>query len=74
MYVTYEIDDTFGISQLLMEQRYRADLDRFRSPHIYRGMSNVDFDIVTSLRRVCKHKEKKTGAGDTVQLHKICGF
>jgi hypothetical protein len=59
MYVTYEIDDTFGISQLLMEQRYRADLDRFRSPHIYRGMSNVDFDIVTSLRRVCKHKEKK---------------
>jgi hypothetical protein len=58
MYVTYEIDDTFGISQLLMEQRYRPDLDRFRSPHIYRGMPNVDFDIVTSLRRVCKHKGK----------------
>ena len=59
MFKTVDIDDTFGISQLLMEQRYRPDLDRFRSPHIYRGMPNVDYDIITSLRRVCKHKGKK---------------
>ena len=59
MYKTYDIDDAFGIYQLLMEQRYRPDLDRFRSPHIYRGMPNVDYDIITSLRRVCKHKGKK---------------
>ena len=59
MFKTVDIDDTFGISQLLMEQRYRPDLNRFRSTHIYRGMPNVDYDIITSLRRVCKHKGKK---------------
>lgn len=53
---TIEIDDIFGISQLLMEQQYRPDLKRYRSLHIYRGMPNVDFDIVTSLRRVCKRE------------------
>lgn len=51
---TVVIDDIFGISQLLMEQVYRPDLKRYRSLHIYRGMSNVDFEIVPSLNRVCK--------------------
>ena len=59
MVKTYIIDDIFGISQLLMEQRFRPDLNRYRSLHIYRGMSNVDYDIVTSLRRVCKDKGQK---------------
>ena len=59
MVKTYEIDDIFGVSQLLMEQRYRPDLGRYRSLHIYRGMPNVDYRIVTSLRRVCKEKQKK---------------
>ena len=56
---TVVIDDLFGISQLMMEQVYRPDLKRYRSLHIYRGMSNVDFDIVPSLRRVCKHKAEQ---------------
>ena len=56
---TVIIDDIFGVSQLLMEQVYRPDLKRYRSLYIYRGMSNADFDIVTSLRRVCKHKAAK---------------
>ena len=45
MFKTVDIDDTFGISQLLMEQRYRPDLNRFRSTHIYRGMPNVDYQF-----------------------------
>ena len=53
---TVIIDDIFGISQLLMEQVYRPDLKRYRSLYIYRGMSNAEFDIVTSLKRVCKQK------------------
>ena len=56
MVKTYMIDDIFGISQLLMEQQFRPDLNRYRALHIYRGMSNADYDIVTSLKRVCKHK------------------
>ena len=39
-----------------MEQVYRPDLKRYRSLHIYRGMSNADYEIVTSLRRTCKEK------------------
>ena len=59
MVKTCVIDDIWGISQLLMEQRYRPDLDRYRSLHIYRGMPNADFDVVTSLRRICKHKGRQ---------------
>ena len=55
---TVIIDDIFGISQLLMEQVYRPDLKRYRSLYIYRGMSNAEFDIVTSLKRVCKQKSE----------------
>ena len=54
MYKTHVIDDIFGISALITEQRYRKDLDRFRSLHIYRGMPNSDFKMTASLRRICK--------------------
>ena len=53
---TVVIDNIFGISQLLMEQVYRPDLKRYRSLYIYRGMSNADFQIISSLRRICKYK------------------
>ena len=56
MYKTVVIDDMFGISTLLTEQRYRKDLDRYRSIHMYRGMPNADYRIVTSLQRICKGK------------------
>ena len=51
MVKTYVIDDIFGISQLLMEQRYRSDLDRYRSLHVYRGMPNTDFRLEQSILR-----------------------
>ena len=56
MVKTCVIDDIWGISQLLMEQRYRPDLNRYRSRHVYRGMPNAEYRIVTSLQRICKHK------------------
>ena len=59
MIKTYVIDDIFGISQLLMEQHYRPDLKRYRSLHVYRGMPNVDYRIVTSLQRVCKQQRRR---------------
>lgn len=43
---------------LLSEQEYRPDLDRNRSNFLYRGMPNVDFKMITSLRRNCKQLEK----------------
>ncbi len=59
MYKTVEIDDIFGISSLLTEQRFRPDLNRYRSLKIYRGMPNAAFKIVTSLRRNCKDKRRQ---------------
>ena len=59
MVKTVIIDDIYAISQILMEQKYREDLDRYRSLHIYRGMSNSEYRLVTSLRRTCKEKRKK---------------
>ncbi|MCR4908037.1 MAG: FRG domain-containing protein [Lachnospiraceae bacterium] len=56
MIKTVVIDDIFGVSQLITEQRYRNDLNRYRSLHIYRGMPDADFKIVTSLQRICKEK------------------
>lgn len=56
---TVVIDDIFGISQLLMEQRYRPDLDRYRSLYVYRGMPNADYEVVPSLRRFCKQKWRR---------------
>ena len=58
MIKTIIIDDINDVSQLLTEQRYRKDLDRYRSLHIYRGMPDADYELVTSLRRMCKDKRK----------------
>ena len=59
MYKTVVIDDIFGVSALITEQRYRPDLDRYRSLKIYRGMPNADFKIISSLQRICKDKRER---------------
>ena len=56
MVKTCEINDMMDFSQLLMEQRYRPEIDRYRSLHIYRGMPDANYRIITSLQRMCKHK------------------
>lgn len=43
---------------LLSEQEYRPDLLRSRSPYVYRGMTDVAFQMVTSLRRNCKNLQR----------------
>lgn len=48
------IDSIEGLMPLISEQNYRPDLDRFRSPYVYRGMSDTSFQMVTSLSRNCK--------------------
>lgn len=43
---------------LLTEQDYRPDLDRNRSSYLYRGMTNTNYKMFTSLSRNCKHLQK----------------
>ena len=52
------IQSVGDLMPLLSEQEYRRDLDRYRSSYLYRGMPNVDFNMVTSLRRNCKQLQK----------------
>ena len=52
------IQSVSDLMPLLSEQEYRRDLDRYRSPYLYRGMPNVDFKMTTSLRRNCKGLQK----------------
>lgn len=43
---------------LLSDQEYRPDLDRHRSPYVYRGMTDAGFSMLTSLRRNCKQLQQ----------------
>ena len=51
------IDSIEEVLPLFTQQEYRPDLDRNRSQYLYRGMTNIKFDLTTSLDRNCKdHK------------------
>ena len=54
-----EISDLDDLTQLITEQEYRTDLDRFRSSYLYRGMPDSSFKMETSLYRNCKHLQKQ---------------
>lgn len=47
------------LTQLLTEQDYREDLNRYRSSYLYRGMPDASFKMETSLKRNCKHLKKE---------------
>ena len=53
------IDSVEDLIPLLSDQPYRPDLDRNRSLYVYRGMSNANFSMVTSLRRNCKQLQRE---------------
>ncbi|MCI8892951.1 MAG: FRG domain-containing protein [Eubacterium sp.] len=50
------MDDLYAI---IMEQDYRDDLKRHRSKYLYRGLSNSNYKLVTSLSRICKSEQVK---------------
>ena len=54
-----EISNLDDLTQLITEQEYRTDLDRFRSSYLYRGMPDSSFKMETSLYRNCKHLQKQ---------------
>ena len=55
----HRIDTLEELIPLLADQPFREDLDRHRSLYVYRGMSNTDFKMVTSLRRCCKELQQE---------------
>ena len=59
MIKTVRIETIEDLLPLISEQAYRPDLDRHRSDFVYRGMSNADFRLETSLSRNCKSLQKQ---------------
>ena len=51
---TIRIESMEHLLELLSEQEYRPELQRYRDLHIYRGESNASFKLSTSLMRNCK--------------------
>ena len=47
------------VKNLLFEQQRNLDNGRLRSSFLYRGMSNSDFNIMTSLSRHCGKLSKQ---------------
>ena len=58
MIKTVEINTIEDVLPLITEQEYRPDLQRNRSLYLYRGMTDVDFKLTTSLSRNCKSAKK----------------
>lgn len=42
----------------LLYDNYRTDIQRYRSNYIFRGLTRADYDLKTSLQRVCQHNMK----------------
>jgi len=51
-----EVKDLDGLMPLITDQEYRPDMSRYRDWHVYRGMSDVSFRLVTSLARNCREQ------------------
>ena len=54
-----EITNMNDLYAVIMEQDYRDDLKRYRSKYLYRGLSNSNYKLVTSLSRICKSEQGK---------------
>lgn len=48
-----------NVSDIILEQEYDSKIDRYRSSYLYRGLSNVNYHLETSLRRNCKNMQNQ---------------
>ena len=57
MIETIIIDSMEKAAGLIMEQSYNENIDRLRSPYLYRGLLDASFPLATTLRRNCGEKQ-----------------
>ena len=55
MYKTIELDTLESVMHLVTEQEFSERTKRHRSTFVYHGLSNVSFELNTSLQRNCKN-------------------
>lgn len=56
------IDSMEGVMKLISEQKFDENIQRLRSPYLYRGVPDVKYRMVTSLQRNCKSLKKELEA------------
>lgn len=52
------IDSLEKLSKLLLDQEHNTSIKRLRSAYFYRGLPNVDFNLLTSLQRNCGEQKQ----------------
>ena len=52
------IDNLEKLSKLLLDQEHNTSIKRLRSAYFYRGLPNVDFNLLTSLQRNCGEQKQ----------------
>ena len=63
----YEPRDWSDLQQMLFSESYNKNIDRIRSPFIYRGLSNISYELKTSLIRL-------GGAYEQLEFHLLRNF
>lgn len=53
-----KINDIEEVLRIFAEQEYNDEIGRFRSSHLFRGLSNINFHLETSLKRNCKTQQQ----------------
>ncbi|MCB0684101.1 MAG: hypothetical protein KDC32_24825, partial [Saprospiraceae bacterium] len=49
---TFVVESWVELQEVLYEDSWTPDLNRFRSSYVYRGMEDVAYDLSTSLNRL----------------------
>lgn len=57
MITTKEISKFEDVLELMTEQVYDDNIQRYRSSYLYRGLPNIEYHLQTSLQRNCKEKQ-----------------
>lgn len=57
MITTKIISSIEEILELMTEQEYDKNIERYRSSYLYRGLPNIEYHLQTSLQRNCKGKQ-----------------
>ena len=54
MIKTIIVDSIDGVMEMISDQTYNDEIGRVRSSYFFRGMPDVNYKLVTSLKRNCK--------------------
>lgn len=59
MIKTIIVDSIDGVMEMISDQTYNDEIGRVRSSYFFRGMPDVNYKLVTSLKRNCKNLQKE---------------